>query len=241
MIRNEIHLGWQDAETRRWYAVGRFWLDDDGYSFEYLPQADKAREQAGFGGVPQFPDFARSYRSEEAFAFLRNRLIRPKRYDFMQQQRRLGLEAITDLDDPADVFEILARTGGRRQTDNFEFFRPLRAGDDKLECIFFSRGLTYIDEKIRQFWADGSTPKGELRLVADLQNPVDPNALIIIDEAIRPLGFVPRYYSAAFSRLFHDSAIDSVTIERHNKSPAPDQERFLLRLEATAVEEHHLP
>lgn len=194
--------------------------------------------RAGFGGVPQFPDFSGSYRSEETFAFLKNRLIRPKRYDFKQQQRRLGLESITDLDDPADVFEILARTGGRRQTDNFEFFRPLRAEDGELRCIFFSRGLTYIDEKIRQFWADGSTPRGELRLVADLHNPVDPNALIIIDEAIRPLGFVPRYYSAPFSRLYHDDAIESVTVERHNASPAPDQERFLLRLEAAGVEDY---
>lgn len=233
MSGDEIYLAWQDTETRRWYVVGRFFLDDGEFVFEYLPRAQQVRAEAGFSGVPQFPGFSESYRSEELFPFLKNRLIRPERYDFKQQQLRLNMESVSDYGDPGDVFEILARTGGRRQTDNFEFFRPLRAKDNRLECIFFSRGLGYVDEKIRQFWAEGSTPKGRLRLVADLYNPADKDALIIIDEAIRPLGFVPRYYSESLSRLYHADAIDSLSIERHNQSPAPDQERFLIRLVAS--------
>ncbi len=229
---DEIHLAWQDTDTRRWYPVGRFCIDGDDFVFEYLPEAQRARDDADFGGVPQFPEFTETYDSRELFPFLKNRLMRPERYDFKQQQRRLDMESVTGYDDPRDVFEILARTGGRRQTDNFEFFRPLQPKDGELRSIFFSRGLSYVDDKIRQFWAEGSEPTGQLRLVADMQNPADPSALIILDQAIRPLGFVPRYYSKELSRLYHTGAIKSVAVARHNPAPAPDQERFLIELVA---------
>ncbi len=156
MSHDEIHLAWQDTETRRWYPVGRFAVHEDEFLFEYLPKAQNAREDASFSGVPQFPEFAETYRSKQLFPFLKNRLIHPERYDFKQQQCRLGMESVTGYDDPLDVFEILARTGGRRQTDNFEFFRPLRPKNGELRSIFFSRGLSYVDDKNRQFWAEGS-------------------------------------------------------------------------------------
>lgn len=233
MNNDELQLAWQDADSRRWYPVGRFLVDDGEYRFHYVQGAVTARENAGFEGVPQFRDFQREYRSETLFEFLKNRLIRPGRYDFRLQQQRLDLESITDYDDPSDVFEILARTGGRRATDNFEFYRPLVVDGGTVNCTFFSRGVQYVDESIRSFWADGSTPQEPLRLVADKDNPADPYALLIIDVKIRPLGFVPRYYARKLSQLYHHDAIDEVEVRRHNPAPAPDQERFLIELSAT--------
>ncbi len=237
MTEPHIHLAWQDPDTRRWYPVGRFGFHDGSFTFEYLSaQAARAQAEANFSGVPQFPDFSKTYTSNQLFPFLANRLIRPDRYDFKQQQLRLDMASVTDYDNPRDIFEILARTGGRRQTDNFEFFRPLTPQDGQIRCIFFSRGISYIDPEIRDFWASGSTPKGTLRLVADMENPADEDALIIIDEAIRPMGFVPRYYSRDLSRLYHAGAIQTVSVARHNPHPAPDQERFLIRLVADAID-----
>lgn len=233
MSNDELQLAWQDADTRRWYPVGRFLLDDGDYVFHYVRGATLARDDAGFEGVPQFPDFEQEYRSGELFEFLKNRLIRPGRYDFRRQQQRLGLESITGYEDPADVFEILARTGGRRATDNFEFYRPLVVDSGEVHTTFFSRGIRYVDEKIREFWAEGSAPRDPLRLVADRHNPADPNALLIIDVKIRPLGFVPRYYSRRLSRLYDQNAIDRLEVHRHNPGPAPDQQRFLIELTAT--------
>ena len=77
-----------------------------------------------------------------------------------------------------------------------------------------------------------------LRLAADLQNPVEPQALMLrtaesFEGDIHVVGYCPRYLVPDVRSLLKVDA-DSVLVwaERVNHAPAPQQLRLLCRLEA---------
>lgn len=80
------------------------------YEFSYL---DNAHSLEGFRPLICFPDVRRIYHSTHLFPFFENRLMRRDRADYGGFVRGLGLDRDTD------PFEVLVRSGGRRQTDAF--------------------------------------------------------------------------------------------------------------------------
>jgi hypothetical protein len=86
-----LFLAWQASESREVYPVGRLTvLDRDRYSFEYLQAVFEAQKD-GFLAFPSFPELSRSYCGTGLPAMFRNRILSPKREDYPQYLKRLGL------------------------------------------------------------------------------------------------------------------------------------------------------
>src|SRR3990167_8124861 len=141
---NTLFLAWQSPTNRLWFPVGRLSSDKakGGYMFEYIHGALEAEKLAGFRPLPQFPEFERQYVSDTLFPLFQNRVFNANRRDFTDYVRTLGL-------DPShiDPMEILALTGGERQTDSFEVFpKLLKEVDNSFTCRFFLHGLRHVSE-----------------------------------------------------------------------------------------------
>lgn len=100
---------WRDgAGFRR--QIGRLWRGRAGYHFEYersvLPQ--------GFRLLPAFPERGDRYFSEDLFPMFAERVPHPRRPDFQRMM------AEWEVEDPGDLMEVLARSGGRLATDRVE-------------------------------------------------------------------------------------------------------------------------
>ena len=77
MTSSTLFLGWQDKEHRQWFPVGRLDAEVDPriYRFRYVGGAERARDEAGFPPLYEFPDFLKDYRSRELFPLLTLSLI----------------------------------------------------------------------------------------------------------------------------------------------------------------------
>ncbi len=122
-----LFLAWQDKGTsRQWFPVGR--LDGDlersAYRFRYIGGAKRAKDQAGFPLLLEFPELRRDYRASRLFPLFRNRVINRRRPDLNDHLHRL------DLTDRADPFEIMSTSGGYRATDSYQVFPRIVKGTD---------------------------------------------------------------------------------------------------------------
>lgn len=114
MNERTLFMAWQDtARSRLWLPVAR--LDADvakpSYRFRYIRGAERARREAGFPLLMEFPEIERDYRSRQLFPVFRNRVLNPRRPE--REQHLRGMNLTPD----ADPIEILATSGGRRVTD----------------------------------------------------------------------------------------------------------------------------
>ena len=112
-----------------------------------------------------------------------------------------------ELDDAAvqvNPFILLARTEGRRVTDNFETFAKPVAHNGQYNILFFLRGLEHfltaghaqfekIIARVKRLAA-----KEELFLMLDAQNPFDPQAVAVRTRDHILIGYCPRYLAHAF-------------------------------------------
>lgn len=227
-----LYLAWQDPEERVWYSVGEvtFEAETELYRFRYLRGAENARDSAGFRGVARLGDFGVEYTSSELFPFLKNRVFPRGREGYADYQRRLGLEP-DGAGHSVNAFDILTRSNGRRATDRFEVFAPPHRSGDLAEFTFFTRGLRYRPEPVRERWKN-ETSKGPYRLLLDPMNGHDPWAVIVCDAGNGDMGYVPAYYSGTVYKLAAQHRVESVRLICHNPSPAPEQERFLISVQA---------
>lgn len=224
-----LYVGWQDRESRRWYPVGRLNTGSDRYEFEYLRGAVEARRDADFRGIAQFPDFERTYRSSELFSFFENRVISASRPDAADDMERLGLS--TDEGEPR-AFDILSRSYGRRTTDRFEIYPPPIVDAGRIELVFFTRGVRHLDDAARDRWQTEQAPAEPIRFVHEPENPVDPNALLVVEGDDVKMGYLPWYYTASFAQLVRRDVSYDLRVRRHNPEPAYPQHRFLMEFTA---------
>ena len=123
---------------------------------------------------------------------------------------------------------LLARSGGRRETDIFEVFeQPEPDSDDRYRAVFFVHGLRH---------RGGEAPRralllerGErLTLGPEPDNVADAHALRVVSGDGVHLGFVPRYLCSDFNVLRSQRAPDALLrVQRLNPPPAPLQFRIL--------------
>jgi HIRAN domain len=162
------------------------------YRFEYLLAA---REIEEFSPFLSFPDFEAVYESDELFPFFQNRVMGRNRPEFSE------FVASLNLDERADPFEILERSGGPRETDNIEVFPEPEFDPTSgvATCRFFVRGLRYSEGA---FESAGELSAGQsLMLEPDPKNPADPLAVLVqTTEGVR-IGWVPRY----LTRYVHEA------------------------------------
>ena len=224
-----LFLAWQDTtRTRSWFPIGR--LDADvlhsNYKFFYTHGAEVAHDRAGLTPLDAFPEFGKIYESAELFPLFKNRVVTPQRGDFSEYLRQLDL-------DPADAgpLEILAISGGRRETDSLEVFPKIqRNADGGFNSRFFMHGWRHVNaaaqEKLKSIKAGDP-----LVVSVELNNPASGVALQLETSDYHMIGWTPRYLVLDLVKAIGESPSQiSAKVIQVNPPPAPANQRYLICL-----------
>ncbi|MCL2860677.1 MAG: hypothetical protein FWF46_09130 [Oscillospiraceae bacterium] len=113
MEKDTLYLVWTDSEDNK-YKVGTLYKEDNGYHFKYnLEEVKKAMEK-GFTLLIPFPNINATYDNPELFAIFGARVPDKKRPEI---KKILETYDLTEYDE----FELLKKTKGKVQTDDYEF------------------------------------------------------------------------------------------------------------------------
>lgn len=227
MNEQTLFLAWQDQEaSRRWFPVGRLDVDRDKsrYRFRYLRGAKEAKAKAKFKPLPDFPQFERDYQSHQLFPVFRNRVMPSGRPDFETYLEQLGLDANRD-----DPVTILAVSGGRRVTDEFQVFPKLQSDKDgTFSCRFFVHGSSHVSEAAQKRLEKLQTGE-RLNVALELTNPATGLAVQIQTTDYFMIGWAPHYLvddlAMAIARAPGKFEAEVV---RLNARPAPSRLRLLI-------------
>jgi hypothetical protein len=216
-----LFLAWQ-APNRSWFPIGRLDADRKHYEFGYTKGALQAKKELGFAALPAFPDLNRRYESGELFPLFKNRVLDSNRKDFGEYLETLGLKH----DDP---IEILALTGGERQTDNFEVFPKVEKREDgSFACRFFLHGLRHVSEAARMR-ALSLVPGDELGVSLELNNPKTGTAIqLTAREDYLILGWTPHYFVSDLLAAISETTEVTARVVRVNQDNAPRYRRILI-------------
>lgn len=231
LVSRVLFVAWQHPVSRRIYPVARLLdrLEEPRWEFAYIGGARVAAEH-GFDHFLGMEDLEAVYASAELPPLFGNRLMQPRRPDFSDYMRRLGLP-----EDLRDVIPILARSEGRRATDTIEVF-GLPTFDEArglYRFFFFARGVRHIpgaEERIA-----GLSAGAELALEPDPQNPTDQLAIRVLEGGGGQVGYMPSTLLEDVHELRSLGSSVRVFAEQINPAPSAVQLRLLCRLEARAV------
>jgi hypothetical protein len=186
-------VGWKHPVRRRMVPVGV--LDRVSQSADIAVPVDSTEGLWRFSYTqgaldPAFVPIAGLSRSldettltEQLFPFFQQRIMtagRPDRPDYLT---RLGLPV-----DASDL-DVLARSFGRRTTDEFQVVGEPAIVDGRLQLTFFVHGIRHVEggeAAVVQMHAGDP-----LLLRPEKTNPVNDRALIVANMGERPLGWVP--------------------------------------------------
>ena len=190
MSKKTLFLAWQDHKpSRAWFPVGRLDADVEhsSYRFRYIGGAERARKEAGFPPLIEFPALDQDYQSSELFPLFQNRVRNRARRDFANYLRSL------DLTEEADPIEILSTNGGRRVTDAYEVFPKIEKDDSgSFSCRFFLHGWRHIHE-VAKDEINRLVQGQELYVTLELTNPATKLAVQIQTTDYCMIGWAPRY------------------------------------------------
>jgi len=230
--KKTLFLAWQDYQSRSWFPVGRLTFDGEVYTFVYIKGVEEAQQKCGFEPLMSFPEWDRVYRSTELFAVFANRVMPHSRPDYQDFLSRFNLSAQN-----LDVMEFLGRTGGERQTDNFQIFPcPQPNNDRQYRLSFLAHGLRYLPkcsvEHIEQL--EVGDP---LWLAHEFHNSYDNKALTLNTVDHHILGYCPRYLvENVFDILMRDPRLVEVKVAKVNLLPSPIKSRLLCEMTYSAFE-----
>lgn len=221
-----LFVVWQDPKDRAWAPVGRLWREDLGYRFRYTKGARLSSNFVPFARMEKLDSI---YESETLFPIFATRLLSTSRPDYGEFVAWAGLEG-----EKAEPIELLARTGGIRETDSLALFpRPEPTSEGCYRAHFFAHGLRYM--RGESLAALQTIQAGDpLLLMLDDQNPHDPEAILMRTEDPMTLaGYCPRYLAPDFRGLMRAAgpAAVSTVVARANLK-APTELRLLCALTA---------
>lgn len=225
--RRRLLVAWQHPTTRAIDLVGCLDVpvDTEGpYRFAYFHQA---RAVPGFQPFVEMADLEATYESSALFSLFENRMTPRRRADYPDVAASVGLAG------DADPFEVLARTSGRRATDTVEVSAEptVDPATGTLHVNFLARGLRHIDLVGSVIDELGSGDR--LRVLCDVQNPVDDLALTLADHQTRTVGWVPRYLTPIVRRsaeVFGWKQVD-IRVEHVGDPAGPPHLRLLCHLQ----------
>jgi hypothetical protein len=230
---NSLFVAWRPPmpDQMGWRPVGRLEHDVGLFRFWYTQGAQKP----GFRPFAQMERLDQVYESDELFPLFANRLLSKSRPEYESYLRWSGF----DVDNAPDPIVILGVTEGIRQTDAVEVFPcPVPDADGCYFNKFFLHGIRWLPECVID--RISALQEGErLKLMPDLQNEHDPQAVAVRTEAERTLiGYVPRYFANDVWHLFRQCEVDFIElyVARVNRD-APLQNRVLCRMHACWPEE----
>jgi len=230
-----LFLAWQDPESRAWFPIGKLTFDGTQYQFVYTQGAAMAQLKCEFQPLLAFPELNKVYQSIHLFPLFSNRLIQPSRPDYKNYIKWLNIPEGDD-----DPIAILARSGGRKVTDNFEVFPCPETDENGFYHIhFFAHGLRHLPtcaiERINEL------KTGELLYLAnEFQNPYDSRALLLCTDDHHIVGYCPRYILDDVLQLKNKNPeLVKVHVERVNPAPTPLQLRLLCNIIAEWPQDFH--
>ncbi|MDB9513508.1 DNA-binding protein [Kamptonema animale CS-326] len=223
-----LFLAWQDQNSRSWFPIGRLTFDGINYEFTYTQGVLEAQEKCVFEPLSSFPRLGEVYKSTYLFPVFANRLMPKTRPDYSSFIHWLNLSQ-----DERDPIAMLARSGGRRETDTLTVFPIPEPDSEGRYCLhFFLHGLRYLPqcaiERINRL------ETGEkLWLAHEFQNHYDSKALTLNTDDRYIVGYCPRYLnSEIFEVLLRNPSLVEVHVERVNQPPTPLQFRLLCNITA---------
>lgn len=214
--KDYLYLIWKCDSTRRQYIVGQ--LTKNGqYEFQYCGEIAAAIE-AGFIPLVSFKQLDRVYTCQELFPVFSSRLPDRKRKDIDRILQKYGLEEY-------DSYQLLKKSGARLPIDNLQFIDPILNFDNNFEREFYLAGVRHY------LGCDGdSCSKSTLVSIGDIvifereeNNPYDKNAIRVLNEQKKLLGYVPRYYSEAFVRFIEEGRLEECHVVNVNKENCCDE------------------
>jgi hypothetical protein len=213
-----LYIAWQDPETRRWYTVGRLTKEKGVYEFRYTMGSIKSSR---FDYLGRMRDKLKVYRSDSLFPLFSNRLLDSSRPEYPDYLSWMGV------DEEANDMDLLARSGGRRGTDQLCVYPKVEANlQGEMELYFFSHGLRYLSESEKKA-INRLKPGDPLYLTPDHTNKYDQYALLLeTGEPVR-VGYCPRYLNQGLSSVLEKVEI-RLTVEKVNNK-APLQFRLLCK------------
>lgn len=227
MSEKTLFLAWQDeAQSRQWFPIGRLDADVERrlYRFRYTGGAKRAKKEAGFPLLVEFPRLDEDYRSSELFPLFQNRVMNRARPDFADYLFSL------DLSEGADPIEILSVNGGTRMTDAYEVFPKLVKDDaGSFTCRFFLHGWWHVNPPAQE--RIGHLESNEkLYVTLELTNPVSVLAVQIQTTDYHVIGWAPRYLVPDLAAAMAETANYSADVVRINPQPAPSKQRVLVEM-----------
>lgn len=214
-----LFIAWQEPDSRRILPIARLLKHNGGYEFAYINAVEEAT-RLGFHPLLTFPDLDGVYVTEMLPPLLTNRLMPRTRPDFAGYVGELGLSV-----EQAEPFAVLARSGGRRETDSLEIFAaPLQCANG-YEGFFLARGVRHLPES--EAALASQKPGDRLFVMADVQNETNPAALLLRTGPKHAVGYVPDH----LANELHDAGADlttvRITVSQVNAPPAPQLHRLL--------------
>ena len=214
---NSCLMVWKNPTTRTRYIVGRLNYDAsiNQYSFMYNQEKIIDAVQNGFENYPNFPDLNKTYFTEnDLFKDIKNRLPNSKRPDFATILNRYNLDPTSSL------MEILVATKGRVATDTFEFIEEINPGNNNSINIDVA-GTRYADFKEI---CENLNINDKVILEKEPTNRFDKFAVKVQTLDGKSLGYIPRYYSEAITRIIEsgsDYSVEICNLDEYN--PIPDE------------------
>src|SRR5699024_8514383 len=212
----ELWLVWQNVETRQRYHVGRLLYEDNIYKFRYENQGYRRKLQealdSGYRPHLAFPDTNKVYTSTKLFGPFARRLPDPRRPDYRNVLKSLGL-SVRD-----NEMEVLHATGGVLATDSYEFVSPIVVEGNHFYLDFFVAGWRYYD---------GDSVINQLRigeqveLCLDPENPEDHKAVQITTMNGDVLGYIPAFYRGWMFEIIEKNSNFKVAINKIHSQAVP--------------------
>lgn len=220
-----VYLAWQCPATRAILPVGRLVKHArNDYEFAYIRAVRRAQE-LGFEALVSFPDLNATYRSADLPPLFHNRVMRSSRPDYPAFVAELGLA--TD----AGPLPQMARSGGRRTTDELEVFAPpARLPDGRWETDILIRGVRHVPH------AEDAVSKlavgDRLLVMTDFQKEQGAEALVLRTIQQEFVGYLPAYLARELAGQSSEIAQAlAVTVAKINPHPANVHHRLLCRVE----------
>lgn len=203
----KIYLSWQAADHENRYIVAELIEKmNSPYCFRYISGKDlEEAKQQGFKGYPAFTDLTKEYTIKAIDPFVM-RLPARTRDDFKGLLNYWEIRN-SDISD----FDLLAITGGRLQTDNFEFIDAHQAKRPN-QFLTELAGFVYHaeDRKLRNI------PSGaKLQLERESDNKWDPNAVKVLYQG-EQIGYIKKVHSQTISEELDEGKTVNAEVKNFN-------------------------
>ncbi len=190
LVERTIYLSWQSTDHGKRYIIAELIEKPGGpYCFRYIQGKDLAEAKSqGFNGYPAFPKLNEEYTINAIDPFV-VRLPARSRIDFND------LLNYWEIHDPnIGDFDLLAITGGRLRTDNFEFIDPHKTRRPN-QFLTELAGFVYHaeDQKLRKIPAGA-----EVQLERESGNPHDLYAVKVLYQG-EQIGYIKKVHSQTIS------------------------------------------